>query len=160
MSTSPPAWQALLAPLPPGAAPKRRRLGPESSSPDEPPSAIAGWSELVLDLSAGPGGIRVVHVVLDPGDRPLAASDLVYFRPQPADRPDSHHRQESIGGRFEDDGSFRGTCWVGVATGPAESDDLHWDLTPSQPEEGQVAALRSLVASILAQEHGAAGGAG
>lgn len=160
MSAPPPAWHALLAPLPPDAAPTRRRLGPESPSPDEPPSAIAGWSQLVLDLPAGPGGARVVHLVLDPEDRPLAAGDMVYFRPQPADQPDSHHRQESIGGRFEDDGSFRGTCWVGVATGPAESADLHWDLTPSQPEEGQVAALRTLVASLLAQEHRAAGGTG
>ena len=106
----------------------------------------------MLDLSAGPAGSRVIQVVLDPTDRPLAASDLVYFRPQPADQPDSHHQQQSIGGRLEDDGSFRGTCWLGTATGPAEAEDLRWDLTPSQPLEGQVTALRSLVASMLAQE--------
>lgn len=155
MASPPPAWHALLAPLPPAAAPTRRRIGPEMSSPDAPDSAIAGWSELVLDLSAGATGSRVIQVVLDPTDRPLAASDLVYFRPEPADRPDSHHRQESIGGRFEEDGSFRGTCWIGTATGPAEGEIFHWDLTPSQPVEEQVAALRRLVTAVVAREHGA-----
>ena len=149
------SWHALLAPLPPTAVPKRRSVGQESPALDAPASAIAGWSQLVVDLSAGPAGSRVIHIVLDPNDRPLAASDLVYFRPQPADQPDSHHRQQSIGGRFEDDGSFRGTCWLGTATGPAQAEDLRWDLSPVPPLEEQVAALRSLVASILARARGA-----
>jgi hypothetical protein len=152
MPSPPPSWHALLAPFPTTATPRLRRLGPESPAPDDPASAIAGWSELVLDLSAGPAGARVIHVVLDPHNRPLAASDLVYFRPQPANNPDSYHQQQSIGGRFEEDGSFRGTCWIGTATGPADADDLHWTLTPSEPREEQVTALRSLVASVLALE--------
>jgi len=155
MASPSPAWHALLAPLPPNATPTRRRIGPERSSPDAPDSAIAGWSELVLDLSVGHTGSRVIQVVLDPTDRPLAASDMVYFRPVPADRPDSQHRQESIGGRFEEDGSFRGTCWIGTATGPAEDERLQWDLTPSQPIEEQVAALRRLVTSVMAREQSA-----
>ena len=152
MASPSPVWHALLAPLPPVATPTRRRIGPEVSAPDAPESAIAGWSELVLDLSAGPTGSRVIQVVLDPADHPLAASDMVYFRPVPADRADSRHRQESIGGRFEEDGSFRGTCWIGTATGPAEDESLQWDLTPSQPVEEQVAALRKLVTSVMALE--------
>ena len=152
MSSPSPAWHVLLAPLPPDATPTRRRIGPEMSAPDAPDSAIAGWSELVLDLSAGPTGSRVIQVVLDPRDRLLAASDMVYFRPVPADRCDSRHRQESIGGRFEEDGSFRGTCWIGTATGPAEDENLQWDLTPSQPVEVEVAALRRLVTSVMALE--------
>jgi hypothetical protein len=152
MASLSPPWHALLAPLPPAATPTRRRIGPEVSAPDAPESAIAGWSELVLDLSTGPTGSRVIQVVLDPADRPLAASDMVYFRPVPADRSDSRHRQESIGGRFEEDGSFRGTCWIGTATGPAEDESLQWDLTPSQPVEEQVDALRRLVTLVMALE--------
>jgi hypothetical protein len=148
------AWHALLAPLPATAAPTRRELAPASSSEDAATSPIAGWSQLVVDLSAGPAGSRVILVVLDPNDTPLGASDLVYFRPVPADQPDSRHRQESIGGRFEEDGSFRGTCWLGMATGPAEGHDLRWELTPGEPLPVQVAALRSLVASVLARDCG------
>jgi hypothetical protein len=148
------SWHALLAPVPATAAPTRRQLAPAPSPQDEVPSPLAGWSQLVVDLSAGSAGSRVILVVLDPNDTPLAASDLVYFRPVPADQPDSRHRQESIGGRFEEDGSFRGTCWVGIATGPAEGHDLRWELTPGEPLPGQVAALRTLVASLLALDRG------
>jgi hypothetical protein len=150
-----PPWLALLARLPPGAAPVRRPLGPEHPPQDAPESAISGWSELVLDLSAGPAGLRVIHIVLDPADRPLAASDLVYFRPELPTEPTARHRQESIGGRFEADGSFRGTYWLAMATGPADATDLAWDLTPSEPLPAQVASLRTLVDALLAHARSA-----
>jgi hypothetical protein len=108
-----------------------------------------------LDLSAGSGGLRVIHIVLDAADQPIAASDLVYYRSDAPGASTTNHRQESIGGRFEPDGSFRGTCWLSTAIGPAGATDLSWDLKPSEPRPDQVASLRALVVSVLAQERSA-----
>jgi hypothetical protein len=139
-------WHALLAPLPPDATPRTSPVAPASV----PAEAIAGWISLVLELSAGPAGVRIIHVLLDAGGRPLSASDHVLFRSEPVLPGErAPMRQESIGGRFEDDGSFRGTCWL--VTGLESVDDAmpDWEMAPRTPTESEVTELKALVGEML-----------
>lgn len=122
-------------------------------------AAIAGWEQIVLDLSAGTAGLRVVHVVLDGAGRVISASDMVlYCSPEtgPDDLAAVEIRQESVGGRFEADGSFRGTRWLTVGPDPEADEAPDWAMTPSVPSEADVTALRVLVADLL--ERAPAGG--
>jgi len=139
-------WHGLLAPLPAGARPRRR---PVATTADLDPAAaavIAGWSSLVLDLSAGAEGLRVVQVLLDAEGRPLSASDHVLFRS--AGRDESGRpwiRQENIGGRYEADGSFRGTCWRTEGPEPVDDEPPRWNASPRAPTPAEVAGLSDLV---------------
>jgi hypothetical protein len=58
-------------------------------------------------------------------------------------------RQESIGGRFEPDGDFRGTIWLITGPEPVDEEALRWELIPREPTKGEVDALRRLVAEIV-----------
>jgi hypothetical protein len=89
-----------------------------SAKPDG--AAIAGWEQLTVELSAGSPGLRHIVVVLDATGQPISASDTVLYRselPAPREAAESSSSveydlyQESIGGRIENDESFRGTRW-------------------------------------------------
>jgi hypothetical protein len=113
-------------------------------------AAIAGWESLVLDLSAGAAGLRILQVLLDAGGRPLSASDHVLFRSAPAGGSGTVQiRQESIGGRFESDGEFRGTVWLISGPEPVDDEEPPWEMSPRAPTTGEVEALRQLVAEIV-----------
>jgi hypothetical protein len=126
--SSRPPWHALLAPLPAGAA-------------------ILGWEHLVLDLSAGSEGVRVILVVLDSAGQPISASDMVLYRSAGAEI-----RQESLGGRFEPDGTFRGTRWRTVGLEPPDGEESAWDSTPAEPSADDVSALRELVSELVRRQ--------
>lgn len=152
---TPPSWLAPLAPLPLGVSPKRRPVIPAELAATAEGVALAGWTSVVLELGAGVDGHRVVHVVLDESGMPISASDHVLFAGTPAqraDEPGSSIRQESIGGRFEADGTFRGTCWLVTGPEPAEGEEPRWDMTPRVPEPAEVTALRALVKDLLDRE--------
>lgn len=146
------SWHALLAPVPPDAVPTRKPVGTPEVLASPEGAAIAGWSQVTLQLTAGRAGLRNLIIVLDAGARPIAASDHVLFW-SPGDEPSDpgRIRQESIGGRLEADGSFIGTCWL--MTGPAPKDDEppQWDSTHRPPTAAETAALRELVAELLAR---------
>jgi hypothetical protein len=148
------AWHELLAALPEGAAPRRKPVVSAEAAVTPGAEAMAGWEELVLELSAGAAGLRVLHVVLDAAGRPLTGSDHVLYR-RPAGEGDggsgapAEMLQESIGGRFEPDGTFRGTCWRVAGPEPAEGEDPRWEMTPREPTEAEVTALAGLVAELL-----------
>ena len=72
-------WHSLLAPLPAGVRARRRPVAAATGLDPAAAAAIAGWSSLVLDLSAA-DGLRVVQVLLDAEGRFLSASDHVLFR--------------------------------------------------------------------------------
>jgi hypothetical protein len=155
-----PAWHTLFAPLPSDAVPRRRPVAPPEILAAPTGSAIAGWEQISLDLSAGADGLRVVLVVLDADGVPLSASDAVLYRTGPdgaspsedGDAPAVIH-QESVGGRFEPDGSFRGTRWHSVAVDPGGgSDELQWESTPSEPSASDVAGLRAMVADLMRRQ--------
>jgi hypothetical protein len=148
----PPSWHALFAPLPADAVPRRQPVGTPEVLATPTGAAIAGWEQIVIDLSAGGAGLRVVHVVLDGEGRVISASDMVLYRsPEagPGDPATVEIRQESVGGRFEANGSFRGTRWLAVGSEPEADEAPDWVMTPSEPSEADVAGLRALVADIL-----------
>ena len=76
--------------------------------------AIAGWESVTVNLSDVPPGMRHVMITLDGNGKLLSASDPVLLqRKEPRGRDIvSIYDQETVGGRFEEDGSFRGTRWI------------------------------------------------
>jgi hypothetical protein len=147
-----PAWHGLLAPLPHDATPQRRPVASAESLARPASSAIAGWQQLVLHLSAGRAGLRTVVVVLDDTGALLSASDSVLYHTGAAPGGTGSDAgailQLSIGGRFEDDGSFHGTRWHSVAV-ERDRDEPQWESTPSEPSAEDVEGLRSLVQELI-----------
>jgi hypothetical protein len=141
-------WHALLAPLPGDVQARRRPVAPATGLDPAAAAAIAGWSSLVLDLSAA-DGLRVVQVLLDAQGRPLSASDHVMFRSPGRDGSERPWvRQESIGGRFEGDGTFRGTWWQVEGPEPEDDQPPRWTPVPRAPTSEEVAGLVALVEEV------------
>ena len=140
-------WHALLGPLPADSTP---RVSPVTSPalPALEGAATAGWVSLVLELSAGPAGLRIVQVLLDAEGRLLSGSDHVLFRFETEGEP-VRIRQESIGGRFESDGDFRGTVWLITGPEPVDEEEPRWEMTPRAPAKGEVDGLRQVVAEVI-----------
>jgi hypothetical protein len=146
-----PEWHTLLGPLPTGAIPVRKPIGSPELLATGDGAAIAGWQNLSLDLSGGTFGLRHLLVVLDETGRAIAGSDHVLLHWQNPSDPSGplQMRQESIGGRLEEDGGFLGTCWT--VTGPEPPDDQPsaWESIPRQPTDEEAAMLKRLVAEIV-----------
>jgi hypothetical protein len=154
-----PAWHALLGPLPEDAVPLRQPVAPAEVLAGPTGWAVAGWQQLVLHLSAGTAGLRMILVVLDGDGALLSASDAVLYRmgisgaPPPADcDAPAMIRQESVGGRFEPDGSFRGTRWHSVAIERRGEEEVQWDSTRSEPSPDDVTGLRVVVAEMIRRQ--------
>jgi hypothetical protein len=142
-------WHSLLAPLPDGPRPERRPVATAAGLEPAAAAAVAGWSSLVLDLPAGDEGLRVVQVLLDANDRPLSASDHVLFRSAPRDGSGrAWIQQENIGGRYEADGSFRGTCWRTEGPEPVDAELSRWSAVPRPPTAEEIARLATLVSEM------------
>jgi hypothetical protein len=146
----------LLGPLPGGAVPTRQPVASPEVLASPTGWAVAGWEQLALHVSAGAAGSRSSLVVLDGSGTLLSGSDNVLYRsgldggPPPED-PNAPCliRQESVGGRFEPDGSFRGTRWLTVAEDPGGVDELEWKATKSEPSPADVEGLRRVVAELM-----------
>jgi hypothetical protein len=151
-SLSQPSWHALLGPLPPDAIPQRRPVASRENLASAGASPIAGWEQVVLHLSAGTAGLRTVLVVLDGSGALLSASDSVLYHtgagPSATGSDPGAILQLSIGGRFEDDGSFHGTRWHSVAF-ERDRDEPQWESTPSEPSAEDVEGLRSVVQELM-----------
>jgi hypothetical protein len=144
-----PAWHALLAPLPDGATVRRQRVAAAEILATPEGAAIAGWEQLTVELSAGAAGLRHVLVVLDATGRPISASDAILYRREFPGRSEVEIRQESVGGRLEADGTFRGTRWSAVGVETPDADEPQMESLPSTPGPDDVAALERLVADVL-----------
>jgi hypothetical protein len=141
-------WQALLAPLPDAVVPALRPLAPPEVLASAEGAAIAGWTQLTVELAAGCDGMRMVLVILDADKVLLSASDAVVFRHQLPGKV--HFRHESVGGRFEPDGRFAGTHWTSESTEhPDGSVEQTMPATSRPPSEREVEALRALVAEVI-----------
>jgi hypothetical protein len=158
-STARPLWHALLGPLPPRAVPTRQPVASAEVLAGPTGWAVAGWEQLVLHLSAGDAGLRTVLVVLDADGALLSASDAVLYRTAvtegafPANSDASATiLQLSVGGRFEDDGSFHGTRWHSVAVERAGDEEPEWESTPSEPSPDDVDGLRAVVAELIRRQ--------
>jgi|tagenome__1003787_1003787.scaffolds.fasta_scaffold20903774_2 hypothetical protein len=147
-----PAWHALLGPLPPDAIIQRQPVASAEILASPTGAAIAGWEQLVLNLSAGSAGLRNLLVVLDDTGALLSASDSVLYHtgagPGVTGSDAGAILQLSIGGRFEDDGSFHGTRWHSVAF-ERDRDEPQWESTPSEPSPEDVEGLRTLVQELM-----------
>ena len=156
-----PPWHALLAPLPDDATPVSQPVASPEVLATPEGAAIAGWMQLTVHLSAGAAGLRNVLVVLDAEGRAISANDTVlYRRERPAadtptgpgsdgGAPEVEYLQESIGGRFGDDGGFLGTRWRSVTIERADEQAPRIESTPAEPARPEVEALRALVAEML-----------
>jgi hypothetical protein len=146
-----PAWLALFAPLPDDAVVERKPVASPELVASGKADPIAGWDSISVHLSDVPG-LRHVLITLDANDQLLTASDMVLFqRTEPRGRDQlTIYDQENVGGRFEEDGSFRGTRWV-THTEQIGDDHEHAHTTslPSPPSPADVAALRELVEAVL-----------
>ena len=156
-------WHALLAPLPNEVVPRRQPVASAQVLSTPEGAAIAGWEQLTIELSAGPAGLRHVLVVLDATGQPISASDHVLYwlevskTGQVVDSSSeiAHHAefyQESIGGRFETDGTFRGTRWKTVGEDYRDGSEPKMDSTPFEPSAADIAALKALVAEIIRRQ--------
>lgn len=149
-------WHVLLGPLPDGAVPTRQPVASPEVLAGPTGSVLAGWEQITLHLLAGSAGSRSSLVVLDGSGTLLSASDAVLYRrgldgsppPDDWDAP-CLIQQDSVGGRFEPDGSFRGTRWRSVAEDPGGVDELAWELARSEPSLADVEGLRRLVAELI-----------
>lgn len=140
-----PAWHALLAPLPADARARRQPVAPLEVQASAAGAAIAGWEQVVVELSAGAAGSRIVLAVVDGRGQLLSASDLVIDR---TDAP-ARVRHESVGGRFAPDGTFHGTRWVSSGPEPAGGDPIDWESVATPPGARDGPALRALVEGFL-----------
>lgn len=146
-----PAWHALFAPIPDGAVIERKPVASAQQMADGSAAAIAGWDSITVHLS-GETGLRHVMLTVDADGSVLAAGDTVLFDriERRGDTEVTIYDHENMGGRYERDGSFRGTYWqtrteqVGDAVEPAVTQS-----TPLPPTAEQIAALNRLVAEIL-----------
>ena len=150
MATNP-AWLALFAPLPDDAVVERKPVASPELVASGKADPIAGWDSISVHLS-GVAGLRHVLITLDANDQLLSASDMVLFQREEQRGRDevTIYDQENVGGRFEEDGSFRGTRWI-TRTEQIGDDEEHAHTTslPSPASLADAAALRALVDAVL-----------
>jgi hypothetical protein len=151
-ASRPPDWLALLSPIPKHAVPQRKPVASAEQIANGTDGPIAGWTSVTLDLSDPGIGLRHFMVMLDASGKVIAAGDHVMVAHEVlrdgVEYTISDH--ESVGGRYEDDGSFRGTRWRTHMEGPADSEEPgESQSTPSAPTEEDIAALTRLVAEVL-----------
>ena len=106
-----PDWLALLAPLPVDVKPERKPVASAEQLASGTAGPIAGWQSITVNLSEPDYGLRHVQITLDEQGQLLSGGDHVMFVREIT--PDGNEAtltdHESVGGRFEQDGSFRGT---------------------------------------------------
>ena len=145
-----PAWLELLSPIPATECPTRKPVASLQQIETGTAGPIAGWQNVTVNLSAPEFGLRHVQITLDETGTLLAASDHVMFVRETNGDLATLTDHESIGGRFEDDGSFRGTCWKTRLRRNADSDDSETvSAERFAPTAKQIASLRRIVDDVL-----------
>jgi hypothetical protein len=156
-------WHTLLASLPDDVIVRRQPVGSPEVLATAEAAAIAGWEQLTVELSAGIAGLRHVLVVLDATGQPISASDHVLYWSEVSKTDQNvdvssvtaiqaEFYQESIGGRFETDGTFRGTRWQTVGEDYRDGSESKMDSTPSEPSAADIAGIKALVAEIMKRQ--------
>lgn len=150
-----PSWLSLLSPLPPDSAVQRKLVASPEMVADGTDGPIAGWYTLTVYLSEPEYGLRHVHLTLDAEGTLLSGGDHVMFvretTPDGLDATLTEHH--SLGGRFEADGSFRGTHWLSVLeTAPGADEGVTRSADHRPPSDDEIAALRAIVEDVLRRE--------
>jgi hypothetical protein len=151
-----PDWLALLAPLPRGVTPERKPVASAEQLADGTAGPIAGWQSISVHLSEPEYGLRHVLITVDESGQLLSGGDHVMFVRETT--PDgivaTLTDHESVGGRFEQDGSFRGTYWkttLESKPGGGEDESVAQSKTNRAPSADEIAALRQIIADVLAR---------
>jgi hypothetical protein len=149
-----PGWLALLVPLPRDVKPERVPVASAEQLAQGTAGPIAGWQSVRVNLSAPHHGSRHVQITLDETGQLLSGGDHVMFvretTPDGAEATLTEH--ESVGGRFEPDGSFRGTYWkMTLESSPDGDEDASITRSAENrpPSSDEIATLRRLIADIL-----------
>jgi hypothetical protein len=152
-----PEWLALLVPLPLDVKPERKPVASAEQLAQGTAGPIAGWQSVTVNLSEPAYGLRHVQITLDEHGQLLAGGDHVMFvretTPDGIEATLTDH--ESVGGRFEPDGSFRGTYSKLTLESPADSDDdssIARSAENRPPSVDEVEALRRIIADVLNRE--------
>jgi len=150
-----PFWLALLSPIPPGAKPQRKPVASAEQLAKGTAGPIAGWVSVSVNLSEPKYGLRHVLVTLDENGQVLSGSDHVMFvRETTPDDVATLTEHESVGGRFEKDGSFLGTYWKMMLESAPDGDDENSVARSSEkrtPTTDEIDALRRIIADILSR---------
>ena len=138
-----PSWLAPLSAVPSDVAPEVKPVASAEQIANGTAGPIAGWKSVTITLSEPEFGLRHVQLTLDDSGALLAASDHTMF--VRATTPDGGVAtltdHESVGGRFEPDGSFRGT-WtlMTLECDPATDESVAKKSEQRPPSETEVAA--------------------
>jgi hypothetical protein len=151
-----PGWLSLLVPLPLDVKPVRQPVASAEQLAQGTAGPIAGWQSVSVNLSEPAYGLRHVLITLDEHGQLLSGSDHVMFvretTPDGLEATLSDH--ESVGGRFEEDGSFRGTYWRTTLESPPGGDE-NASITRSAenrpPSVDEIAALRRIIDDVLSR---------
>ena len=149
-------WLKFLGPLPADVEPIRKPVAPPGSPGAAPDSPIAGWENITLDLSAPDHGLRVILVTLDATGTAISVSDHVLLSKTDA-AGEKILRHESLGGRIESDGSFRGTHWIAEGPEPPDTDaetdaEVPWgNPVYRQPTPAETDRLLAIATDVVAR---------
>jgi hypothetical protein len=149
-----PSWLALFAPLPADAVAHRQAVASAEQIAKGTDGAIAGWQSVSVNLSAPGIGHRHVLITLDASGRIISGGDYVMITNEELRDgvPFMISDHESLGGRFEDDGSFKGTRWRTRMEGAADADEsTPIASTPSTPTDDEIAALRRIIDDLMSR---------
>ena len=149
-----PVWLALLSPIPADATLRRKPVASAEQIEKGTAGPIAGWQSIIVDLSEPEFGLRHVQITLDEHGQLLSGGDHVMFVRETAPHDDSIAtltEHESVGGRFETDGSFRGTYWKMILESKPSGDDESTTRSRENrpPSEEEIATLRRIIADVL-----------
>jgi hypothetical protein len=151
-----PTWLALFAPLPDDAVVERKPVASPELIAGGQADAIAGWESITAHLS-DPAGMRHVLITLDGNGTLISGADMVLFQREEQRGRDrvTIYDQENVGGRFEEDGSFRGTRWITHTEQIGDDDEnAHATSLPSPPTEQDVASLRATIDDVIRRAPG------
>ena len=152
-----PPWLALLAPLPGDCIADTKPVASAEQVAAGTAGPITDWQNVSVHLSEPRHGLRHVLVTLDGAGTLLAASDHVMFvrKTTPDGDVATLTDHESVGGRFESDGSFLGTrASMTLETDPETDASLPTRTDQRSPTEGEVAALRRIVDAVVSRSRG------
>ena len=148
-----PSWLSLLSTLPDNAVVEKKPVASADQLANDSAGPIAGWQSVTVNLSEPPCGLRHVLITLDEHGDLLAGSDHVMFvrdtTPDGLESTTTDH--ESIGGRFERDGSFRGTHWKTTSRKQHRRQESSITRSAEQrpPTGVEIAALRRIIDDVL-----------
>ena len=151
---SAPDWLSLFAPLPHDAKVERVQIATPEQIASGTAEAIAGWHSIRVFLSEPEFGLRHILITTDRDDRLIAGGDhVMYVRETTPDGSEATLTEhESVGGRFEADGSFLGTHWKStLETKPGEDEGVTRSAEHRPPSGDEVAALRQLIDDVRAR---------